>query len=123
MRPEDEAEKLARIMVRDAIRPLRNYRPPDVGAVAQLRGQVARARREGRQDALAEVLDAWRLTGPDDLGEFVTMLTERLADAGIKPYPPIDQGCQGYPAHNPVKGTATPRHCSRCGTDLTEARR
>lgn len=118
LQPEDVAERLARIMVRDAYPPQRNLRPPDAGAVAQLRGEVARARLEGRQAALGEVLDAWRLSGADDLGEFVMLFADILAGDGLVPDPPIDQGCQGYPEHNPVKGTCTPRHCSRCGVTL-----
>ena len=86
MLPEDAAERLAREMVRDAIRPIRNYRPPDAGAVAKLRGEVVRARREGRQGALAAVADAWRLyTETDDIDAFRDTLTELMEDAGLLP--------------------------------------
>jgi hypothetical protein len=82
--PEDGAERLARVMVRDAVLPLRNYRPPDAGAIAKLRGEVARARLEGRRAMMHEVLAALPLlVETDDIDEYRRMLVELAESAGI----------------------------------------
>lgn len=47
---EDQAEELARRIATDRL-------PPDAGAVAQLRGIVSAARREGRAAAVRDVED------------------------------------------------------------------
>lgn len=86
MIPEDTAEQLARGMVRDADPPRRNLRPPDAGAVAKLRGAVVRARWEGRQDELLEVLGAcqeYLNQDPPDVDGFLVSVYARGSELGV----------------------------------------